>query len=181
MEEKKELKKKRFIARKASWNKHFTNVLKNENDQSFVEIAEEINQELQKDYRIKYSIFSIERGKKQNNLSFHLQGYLEFKTTVDLNSFNKNYDFFIQDSKGNQQQNLDYVKKTSSKIFKSFFEFGTPKQQKLLRRYNTQDEEIPKEMDLQMILLDERFQKNHYQNFEDIKKDFILLFLKHEK
>jgi len=125
-------------------------------------------------------LFTIERGKKQNKSSFHIQGYLEFKDKLDAIAFNKKHQFTdIQNRKGSQQQAIDYVKKTETKIDNELYTFGIPKKQ--LYKYNLKDEDIPKDMDLQRILLHQRIKDNHYKTFQDICEDFELLFLKNEK
>jgi hypothetical protein len=143
-------------------------------------IAQELLEELKKDNRIRYCIFSIERGKHQNEFSFHFQGYIEFRTKVDVNSFNKDFNFDdIQNRKGTQQQAIDYIRKERTKLSDKVFEFGTPK--RMINIYNIRDADIPKSIREQETLIDIRVSEGYYQRFEDIKKDFHHIFIKQEK
>lgn len=163
---------KRFLVRNLVWNKHF------KHNENYEHEAEKILQLLKTDSRIKYSIFSIERGETQSSNSFHLQGYLEFFKVVDAVSFNKTYQFSdIQKRKGTQSQAIDYVKKPETKVIDKLFEFGEKKNP--LERFNTKDDEIPNLMDDQRILLNHRLKDNYYKHFIDIEDDLELLFLKH--
>lgn len=173
-------KNKQLLLRNLVWNKHFTNEITEQEPKKYIPIAKNLLEELRCDPRINYCLFTIERGKKQNKSSFHIQGYLEFKDKLDAIAFNKKHQFTdIQNRKGSQQQAIDYVKKTETKIDNELYTFGIPKKQ--LYKYNLKDEDIPKDMDLQRILLHQRIKDNHYKTFQDICEDFELLFLKNEK
>lgn len=174
------MRNKQFIVRNLVWNKHYSNVLKNKNDKQYETIAEKLLHDLKQDSRIKYCLFSIERGDKQNNNSFHFQGYLEFNKRVDAVAFNKQFNFTdIQNRKGTQLQAINYVKKKESKLSDKLYEFGKPKGN--IRRYNIEDSEIPDNIDDQRILLNHRLKENYYKTFQDIENDFELLFIKHDK
>ena len=167
--------KKQFLLRNLVWNKHFTNPTNRPET-----IAETLNNELKQDKRIKYSIFTIERGKRQNEQSFHFQGYIEFNNKIDATSFNKEFNFTdIQSRKGSQQQAIDYVNKEKSKISTQVYTFGIPKKQ--LHKHNTQDNDIPADKQLQEVLINQRLKQNFYSNFNDIENDFEHIFIKQTK
>ena len=176
-----EKEKKQYRARNVCWNKHFTNVWKSNKINEIIPIADDYLNKLKTDTRIKYCIFSLqqtENQKKEN--SFHFQGYLEFNKLVDITAFKKAFQMSdTQNRKGTQQQAVNYVKREETRIYDKFFELGKPKGN--IKRYNTEDREIPDNLDDQRILLDQRLENDEYEKFEDIKKDFTLLFLKYTK
>ena len=121
--------KKRILGKNLVWNKHFLNVLKGNEESDFVSVkAKEFLQEIKEDERIQYCIFSAERGKSQNEFSFHFQGYLEFDRKTDFLAFKNEHSLSdVQIRSGSQSQAIDYVKKQRTKILSEFFEFGLPK------------------------------------------------------
>ena len=123
--------KKRILGKNLVWNKHFLNVLKGNEESDFVSVkAKEFLQEIKEDERIQYCIFSAERGKSQNEFSFHFQGYLEFDRKTDFLAFKNEHSLSdVQIRSGSQSQAIDYVKKQRTKILSEFFEFGLPKRQ----------------------------------------------------
>jgi hypothetical protein len=159
------------------------NLSKLEDEKKIITLANKFNENLKEDDRIIYSVFSIERGKKQDSKSFHFQGYSEVSRPVDINAFKKEFDLAdTQARKGSQSQAIDYVKKERTKILDRFFEFGIPKKLgRELKKYNTEDLDIRSDMDFQRILLNQRLKENYYSSFTDIEKDFELLFIKNDK
>lgn len=175
-------KKKRFLVRNLVWNKHYIDYLKNENNLEPIKgEAHELLKNLKEDLRISYCIFSSERGASQNNKSFHFQGYLEFNRLVDAIAFNKEFKFNdIQIRKGSQKQAIEYVLKEKSKLLKEIFRFGEPKKQgRDLKKFNDQDPDIRSSLDYQRLLLNIRLKEKYYKEFEEIEKDFSLLFIKY--
>lgn len=146
-------------------------------------------------------MFKPERGKHQRNNNFHFQGYIKFKRTTDIIAFERKLAFrwnkkdvffsFKEYRKGTEQQAIDYVKKEQSKLYDKFFEFGIPKKQgREIIKYNKNEIDIPKDSDGQLVLLkcwlkedkekESKGEKKRYNEFEEIEKDFPLLFVKHE-
>lgn len=173
-----EKEKKRLLVRNACWNKHFTDVLDEENNKDkYLELGDKLLEEFKKDERISYCIFSVERGKHQNKQSFHFQGYIEFNVKVDAVVFKKKFELTnIQLRGGTQQEAINYVKKEESKIDSKLWEFGNLKGK--LTTFNIKDGEIPKLVREQEVLLNRRIKENYYEKFEDIEKDFEHIYIK---
>lgn len=175
---------KQFLVRNLVWNKHYTNFLKDDNvNKQLITLATKFLSDLKEEERIQYCIFSVERGKRQNNSSFHFQGYIEFSRPTDALAFKNEWGLTdVQSRKGSQQQAIDYVQKERTKLLDSFFQFGVPKKQgRLLKKYNDNDPDIRNDLDYQRLLLNERLKENFYSKFEDIEKDMVLLFIKYPK
>lgn len=167
-----------ILARNLVWNKN----IKFLNLEEAEKIAQNLLTDFQKDQRVQYCIFSIERGSEQSIEQAHFQGYLEFNRRVDARAFNKIFNFnYFSLRQGTQQQAIDYVKKPESKLSSKLFQFGQPKNQRFIGAYNNSDPEIPNSIRKQETLINRRLKNNYYPKFENIEKDFEHIFIKQSK
>jgi hypothetical protein len=184
----------KFKVRVFVWNKHFPSIYQKEMSLALEQIIKSNFPE------IKYSIFTPERGSKQENRNWHWQGYTEFKNPVWVNSFARKLaqvwdqtswsdenEYFFSDArvrKGSRQQAIDYVRKENhykerkEEQLDESYEVGL---RETVSKYNKLDLEIPADLEGQKVLLDQRLEANYYQSFQDIKKDLHLLFVNNRK
>lgn len=138
---------------------------------------EELLNEFKNDKRVKYTVFTKQKGKKQK--TYHFQGYSEFFTRIRFTTFKNKWNFSdIQSRKGNQLQAIDYILSSETNIDKNIWEFGEKE-----RNYhitNPGNKEIPSNFKKQWIHILENIENHTYKSIFDVKKDYPYVFIHHK-
>lgn len=149
-----------------TFNKHLLKFSQLEEEEGGNKMLERFCQ----DERIKRFKFCLEYGKEKNNK--HWQGYIEFFCLVDIKAFKKRHDLsFVEKAKEDRETNEKYVVKQGRKVFF----FNREKQKATLPKRNT----LSFNIDKSLINLNQKLKLGRYEKFDDIEKDFELLYIKH--